>query len=258
MPKFAANLTTLFNEFDFLDRFAEARAHGFEAVELLFPYAWDAGEIAARLGDNQLHLVQFNLAPGDWDAGDRGLAVDPGRQLAFRDSVDLALEYAATLGVKQLHCMAGIAPPGMTQERARSQYVDSLRYATSKTAAHGIRVMVEPINKFDMPGYFLNDADQAATIIAEVGADNLYLQYDIYHMQRMGGQHADLLRRLMPLIRHMQLADVPGRHEPGSGVIDWAALFVLIDRLGYDGYIGCEYFPAAGTAEGLGWRRRFV
>lgn len=248
MPKFAANLTTLFNEVEFLERFAAARAQGFDAVELLFPYAISPHEIEERLEQHALTLVQFNLPPGDWTAGDRGLAVDPGRRAEFRDSVDLAIEYARQLGVGQLHCMAGIGDD-------HAAYIDNLVHAAAQCASHGIRLMIEPINPFDMPGYFLTHCDQAAEVIAEVAAPNLFLQYDIYHMERMGVDHASALQRLMPLIRHMQLADVPDRHEPGTGTIDWPTLFQHIDRLGYDGWIGCEYHP---TGAGFGWRKQFL
>ena len=254
MPLLAANLTTLFNELDFLDRFGAARAQGFAAVECLFPYAVSAQALLTQLRQHRLTLVQFNLPPGDWEAGDRGLAVDPMRQEAFRGSVAQALALARQLEVRQLHCMAGIGQG----DAAHACYVGNLRYACAELGRHGIRVMIEPINPFDMPGYFLQGSDQAAAIIAEVGADNLFLQYDIYHMERMGVDHRQALPGWMHLIRHMQLADVPGRHEPGTGTIDWKALFSLIDRLGYQGHIGCEYFPAEGTAQGLGWRDKFL
>jgi hydroxypyruvate isomerase len=258
MPRFAANLTTLFNDTDFLARFASARAAGFEGVEFLFPYTHPPAAVLAQLQRHRLELVQFNLPPGDWDAGDRGLAVDPARQDAFRASVAQALDYARAVGATQLHCMAGLVPRGLPLATAHNCYVANLRYAAGIFAAHGIRLMIEPINTFDMPGYFLHGSAQAAAIIAEVGAPNLYLQFDLYHMQRMEGGLADSITRLLPLIRHMQLADVPGRHEPGTGEIDWRALFAHIDGSGYGGWIGCEYFPKAGTEAGLGWREQLV
>ena len=254
MPKFAANLSLMFTELDFLDRFAAARANGFDAVEFLFPYAYPAADIRARLASSNLQLVLHNLPPGDWDAGDRGLACDPSRVDEFRDSVALALAYAIALDVRQLHCMAGLLPAGVAPELARATYVENLRFAAARLREHGRALLIEPINTFDMPGYFLTGSAQAAAIIAECKADNIFLQYDMYHMQRMEGDIAAGLRRHLPLIRHMQLADVPGRHEPGTGVIDYRALFALIDELGYDGWIGCEYRPLGETVAGLGWR----
>jgi hydroxypyruvate isomerase len=253
MPKFAANLTTLFNELEFPDRFEAARRHGFTGVEFLFPYAYPPDLIAERLRQYGLELVQFNLAPGDWHAGDRGLAVDPARRDAFRASVVQALDYALKVGARQLHCMAGIVPSGLAGALAHATYVDNLRHAAARFAAHGIRLMIEPINTFDMPGYFLTGSAQAAGIIAEVGAGNLFLQFDVYHMQRMEGRVGAAIERHFPIIRHIQIADVPGRHEPGSGTIDWKTLLALVDRLGYTGWIGCEYFPAGRTEDGLKW-----
>jgi hydroxypyruvate isomerase len=258
MPKFAANLTLMFNELPFLERFAAARGNGFEAVEFLFPYAWTAEEITEQLAANRLTLVLHNLPAGDWAAGERGLACDPTRIGEFQDSVAQALAYAVPLGVRQLHCLAGIPGPAADHALAHQTYIANLRYAAARLAAHGMTLLIEPINTFDMPGYFLTSSAQAAGVIAEVGASNLYLQYDIYHMQRMGEDLAGGIARHLPQIRHMQLADSPGRHEPGSGVIDYAALFRLIDQLGYEGWIGCEYLPQGDTAAGLAWRRALL
>ncbi|MES2019280.1 MAG: hydroxypyruvate isomerase [Pseudomonadota bacterium] len=254
MPKFAANLSLMFTELDFLDRFAAARAHGFEAVEFLFPYAWPATQIAERLARSDLQLVLHNLPAGDWAAGERGLACDPARIDEFQDGVALALDYAAVLGVRQLHCLAGITPPGVTPALAHATYVANLRYAAARLAERGLRLLIEPINTYDMPGYFLSGSAQAAAVIAECGAANLFLQYDIYHMQRMEGRLADTIRTHFPLIKHIQLADVPGRHEPGSGTIAFPPLFALLDVLAYDGWVGCEYHPQGDTVAGLGWR----
>ncbi|MYM38189.1 2-oxo-tetronate isomerase [Duganella qianjiadongensis] len=254
MPKFAANLTMLFNEVPFLDRFALAREAGFDGVEFLFPYAYEAQQLAERLRRHQLQLVLFNLPCGDWNAGDRGMACDPRRLDEFRSGVDTALEYALELGVSQLHCMAGKLPAGLALERARATYIDNLRYAADKLAPHNISLLIEPINHYDMPGYLLNTSAQAADIIAAAGCPNLFLQYDIYHMQRMEGELANTIRARLPLIRHMQIADTPGRHEPGTGEINYAFLFRHIDQLGYDGWLGCEYLPAGDTLAGLGWR----
>lgn len=254
MPKFAANLSLLFNELSFLDRFAAARSAGFDAVEFLFPYAFEAEQILGRLRRYGLDLALHNLPPGDWAAGDRGMACDPRRLLEFQDSVGLALEYALDLGVKQLHCMAGKLPPKVPAERAHATFVDNLRFAAGALAPHGIRLLIEPINDRDMPGYFLTHSSQAAAIIAEAQLDNLFLQYDVYHMQRMEGDLANTLRERLPIIRHIQIADVPGRHEPGSGEINYPFLFGLLDELGYDGWVGCEYIPRGDTVAGLGWR----
>jgi len=253
MPKFAANLSLLFNELDFLDRFASARGAGFDAVEFLFPYAFEPEQILGRLQRYRLELVLHNLPPGDWAAGERGLACDPRRTAEFQDGVGLAIDYARELGVRRLHCMAGKLPPKVPRERAHAAYVANLRYAAAQCRAHGIDLLIEPINTHDMPGYFLTGSAQAVEVIAQVGADNLYLQYDIYHMQRMEGEPTSTLRRHLPLIRHIQLADVPGRHQPGTGEIDYPFLFRLLDELGYDGWVGCEYVPRGDTLASFGW-----
>jgi len=258
MPKFAANLSMMFTEVSFLDRFAAARGNAFDAVEFLFPYAFETEQIAQRLARYGLKLVLHNLPPGDWAAGDRGMACDPRRVGEFQDSVELALDYADELGVQQLHCMAGILPPNVAPERGRETYTGNLKFAAAKLHEHGKWLLIEPINTFDMPGYFLTGSQQAAGIIADCGAENLFLQYDIYHMQRMEGGLAESIRTHFPLISHMQLADVPGRHEPGTGEIDYPALFKLLDELGYDGWIGCEYLPAGDTVAGLSWRKQLL
>ena len=253
MPKFAANLSMLFTEQPFLDRFAAARQAGFDAVEFLFPYAYDPDQLNERLHRHQLKLVLHNMPPGDWQAGDRGMACDPRRAEEFRDGVQQAIDFATELGVTKLHCMAGILPGGLAPERAHETLVGNLQYAAERCAAHGIGVLIEPINTYDIPGYFLNHSSQALDIIAACARPNLFLQYDIYHMQRMEGELANTIRACLPQIGHMQLADTPGRHEPGTGEINYRFLFQLLDQLGYDGWIGCEYNPLAGTAEGLGW-----
>ena len=258
MPKLAANISMLFTEVSFLDRFAAARGNGFDAVEFLFPYAFDSDQIAQRLARYKLSLALFNLPPGDWGAGERGMACDPRAVNAFRDSVELALEYAVELEVRQLHCLAGKLPPNVPRELAHATYVDNLRYACGRLREHGLNLLIEPLNHFDMPGYFLTGSAQAAGIIAETGADNLFLQYDVYHMQRMEGELANTIRKLLPLIRHVQIADNPGRHEPGSGEINFRYLLALLDELGYEGWVGCEYHPASDTIDGLGWRRELA
>jgi hydroxypyruvate isomerase len=254
MPKFAANLSMLFTEQPFLDRFALARQAGFEAVEFLFPYPYDAAQLAGLLQRHQLKLVLFNLPAGDWNAGERGMACDPRRVDEFRQGVASALAYATTLGVTQLHCMAGKLAPDVAPEVAYATYVDNLRYAARQLQPAGIHLLIEPINHYDMPGYLLKHSRQALQVIAEVDEPNLFLQYDIYHMQRMEGELCNTIAANLPLIRHLQVADTPGRHEPGTGEINYRHLFAFIDRSGYDGWIGCEYIPAGDTNAGLGWR----
>ncbi|MCG8597216.1 MAG: hydroxypyruvate isomerase [Kiloniellales bacterium] len=253
MPKFAANLSMMFNEVDFLDRFAAAAEAGFAGVEYLFPYAWDKVELAERLSEAGLTQALFNMPPGDWDAGERGLAILPERVEAFRAGVETAIDYAKALGCTRLHAMAGLAPAGADPAVLRRTYVDNLRYAAEKTAAAGIKLLIEAINTRDIPGFYLNTSRQALEIIEEVGSANLFFQYDIYHMQIMEGDLAPTLEANLGRIAHLQLADTPGRHEPGTGEINYPFLFAHLDRIGYSGWIGCEYKPATTTAEGLGW-----
>ncbi len=256
MPKFAANLTMLFNEVDFLDRFEAAARAGFKGVEYLFPYAWPAAELAERLDRHGLTQVLHNLPAGDWAAGERGIACHPDRVAEFQDGVGRAIEYASALGCKQVNCLAGIVPAGVAPERAHEILVGNLRFAAPRLAAAGIRLLVEPINTFDIPGFFVSRTAQAAALLDAVGSDNLYIQYDIYHAQRMEGELANTIARHLPRIAHIQLADNPGRHEPGSGEIHYGFLFDFIDRSGYTGWIGCEYKPATTTEAGLGWLAR--
>jgi len=258
MPRFAANLTMLFNEVPFLDRFERAAKAGFEAVEFLFPYAWSAQEIKQRLDSHGLQLVLHNLPPGDWDAGERGIACHPDRVAEFRSGVAKAIEYATVLGVPRLNCLAGKAPPGVSADVLRQTLVANLRHAAGEFKRAELSLLIEPINVFDMPGFYLNRTDQALSLLAEVGADNAFVQYDIYHAQRMEGELAATMERHLAQIGHMQLADNPGRHEPGTGEINYAFLFAHLDRIGYSGWIGCEYKPAAGTEAGLGWRQRLA
>ncbi len=255
MLKFDANLTLLFNELPFLDRFEAAAAAGFKGVEFLFPYAFDKDEIAERLDRHGLVQVLHNLPAGDWEGGERGIACHPDRVGEFQDGVGRAIEYATALGCRQLNCLAGIAPAGVDRGRLHETLVANLRFAAAALKTAGIRLLVEPINTFDMPGFYLERTAQAIALIDEVGSDNLFLQYDVYHMQRMEGELANTIARHLPRIAHMQIADTPGRHEPGSGEINYAWLLRFIDELGYPGWIGCEYRPAAGTREGLGWIR---
>jgi hydroxypyruvate isomerase len=258
MPKFAANLTMLFNEVPFLDRFERAAQAGFTAVEFLFPYAWPAAEIKSRLDAHGLILVLHNLPAGDWDAGERGIACHPDRVEEFRAGVGRAIEYAKVLGVPQLNCLAGKAPAGVAPEVLRQTFVDNLRYAAAALKGSNLKLLIEPINRFDIPGFYLNTTAQAVEILDEVGADNAYVQYDIYHAQRMEGELAATMQQQLARIAHIQIADNPGRNEPGTGEINYAFLFAHLDRIGYTGWIGCEYKPAAGTEAGLGWRQQLA
>ncbi len=258
MPKFAANLTMLFNEHDFLARFDAAAKAGFQAVEFLFPYAFPAAEIKARLQANGLQLVLHNLPAGNWEGGDRGVACDPARVAEFRSGVAQAVEYAAALGVPQLNCLAGKAPAGVAEAELRRTFVANLRFAAAELKKAGLKLLIEPINTFDIPGFYLSRSTQAIDILDEVGADNAYLQYDIYHAQRMEGELAATISKYLPRIAHIQLADNPGRNEPGSGEIHYPFLFRHLDRIGYAGWIGCEYKPAGSTEAGLGWRERLT
>ncbi len=258
MPKFAANLTMLFTEHAFLDRFEHAAKAGFEAVEFLFPYAFKAQDIKQRLDDNGLKLVLHNLPAGDWDAGERGIACHPDRVEEFRAGVARAIEVATTLGVPQLNCLAGKAPPGVDEALLRKTFVANLKYSAAELKKAGLKQLIEPINTYDIPGFYLNRTAQALAILDEVGADNAHVQYDIYHAQRMEGELAATMHKHLPRIGHIQLADNPGRNEPGTGEINYPFLFAFLDRIGYQGWIGCEYKPAATTEAGLGWRQRLA
>ena len=253
MPKFNANLTMLFNEVDFLERFDAAAKAGFKGVEYLFPYPYPKEQLAEQLAKNRLTQVLHNLPAGNWDGGERGIAVLPDRIDEFRDGVTKALEYAQVLGCTQLNCLAGIAPREFDGARLRATFVENLRFAAAILAGEGIKLLIEPINTRDIPGFYLNRTQAALDIIKAVGSSNLYLQYDIYHMQVMEGDLARSLQAHLPQIAHVQLADNPGRHEPGSGEINYPFLFAHLDRIGYGGWIGCEYKPATTTLEGLSW-----
>jgi hydroxypyruvate isomerase len=253
MPRFAANLTMLFNEVDFLDRFAAAAAAGFRAVEYLFPYGYDKDELAGKLAETGLSQVLHNLPAGDWAAGERGLACLPGRTGEFQDGVGRAIDYARALGCPRVNCLAGIVPAEADPEDLLRTFTENLRFAARELGKAGIVLLTEPINTRDIPGFYLNRSDQALAIIAEVGAANLKLQYDVYHMQVMEGDLAPTIERNLAMIGHMQIADTPGRHEPGTGEINYGFLFDFIDASGYDGWIGCEYKPRATTEAGLGW-----
>ncbi len=258
MPRFAANLTMLFTEHDFLDRFEQAAKAGFDAVEFLFPYAYAPEQIKQRLDAHGLQLVLHNLPAGNWDAGERGIACHPDRVDEFRAGVVEAIAYARTLGVAQLNCLAGKTPPGVSAERVHRTFIANLRHAAAALHEAGMKLLVEPINTFDIPGFHLSRTQQALAVLDEVGAANAFVQYDIYHAQRMEGELAATLHKHLGRIAHIQLADNPGRNEPGTGEINFGFLFAHLDRIGYDGWIGCEYKPAAGTQAGLGWRQRFA
>jgi hydroxypyruvate isomerase len=253
MPRFAANLSWLFTEVPFLDRFAAAARAGFEAVEFLFPYDHAADQIAGALRAHGLANVLFNLPPGDWPAGERGIAAIPGREAEFRDSVELALAYARALGTPRLHVMSGVVPPGADRSAYRATYVANLRAAALRAARDDRIVLIEPLNPRDAPGYLVSTQAQAHAIRAEVGAANVKVQMDFYHCQIVEGDLATRLRKYLPHVGHIQIAGVPDRGEPDAGEVNYPYLFRLLDELGYAGWIGCEYRPARGTAAGLAW-----
>ncbi|MCE1182788.1 MAG: hydroxypyruvate isomerase [Rhodocyclales bacterium] len=256
MPKFAANLSFLFTEVPFSERFACAAAAGFAGVEYLFPYDWPAKQVARWLAAAGVKQVLFNLSPGDWLAGERGLTCLPGRQDEFAASVEQALIYAQTLDCQRVHCMAGLRPAGVDEAELEAIYVANLRYAADRLAKAGVTVMIEPINsRIDMPGYWLDDVQKGFRLLQAVDRKNVKLQLDLYHAQIIQGDLARTIEANLPHIGHIQIADNPGRHEPGSGEIHYPYLFDLLDRLGYTGWVGCEYKPLTTTEAGLGWLR---
>lgn len=266
MPRFAANLTLLYPELDFLDRFEAAARDGFGAVEFLFPYAHEPAELASRLKANGLQQVLFNAPPGDWDAGERGMACLPERRDEFIDSVERALDYAAALDCPRVHVMAGLMPAGIALDALERIYIENLRHAAQRAAAVGRTILIEPLNARDTPGYLLNRQEQAHRIVEAAGVAGLQVQMDLYHCQIAEGDVATKLRRYLPTGRvgHLQIAGVPQRHEPDLGELHHAYLFEVIDELAaaghWDGWIGCEYRPARGavaqgTSAGLGWMR---
>ena len=258
MPKFAANLSMLFTEVGFLDRFESARKYGFEAVEYLSPYEHDAKAIEQRLRDNGLQQVLFNMPAGDRPRGDRGIACQPDRQNEFREAVPVALAYAQTLGSTYINCLAGIAPPSVPRAALHDTYVENLHHVCAEAAKAGIKVVIEPLNPDDFPGFFLTRTDQAAAIVAEVGAANLGIEYDVYHAQMSEGNLVATVRRHLPQIWHMQVADVPTRQEPGTGEIRFEYLFSELDRMGYAGWIGCDYHPSSEAYDHLAWVRPYL
>lgn len=255
MPVFSANLSMLFTEHAFLDRFDAAAKAGFTGVEYIAPYDFGVDEIADRLKRNRLEQVLFNLPPGDWGKGERGIGVLPDRVDEFRAGVDKAITYAQALGCKRINCLAGIAPAGVDRATLETVFVENLKFAAPKLKAAGIKLLIEPINTIDIPGFFLNTTKQALEIIEKVGSDNLFVQYDIYHMQIMEGDLARTIETNLSRIAHIQLADNPGRHEPGTGEINYPFLYDQLDRIGYTGWVGAEYKPKSGTEAGLGWFR---
>ncbi|WP_153448358.1 hydroxypyruvate isomerase [Vibrio algicola] len=253
MPKFAANLSMLFTEVDFLQRFGQAADAGFQGVEYLFPYDFEATTIKEVLDANKLTQVLFNLPAGDWLGGDRGIAVDPARVEEFQRGVTKAIQYAKVLQCDQVNCLAGIVPDGVSAEQAEHTFVSNLQFAAGALKENGISLIIEAINTRDIPGFFLTNTKQALDIIAKVGSDNLNFQYDIYHMQIMEGDLAPTLSEHIGQIQHVQLADNPGRNEPGTGEINYPFLFKHLDSIGYQGWVGCEYKPKTTTHEGLTW-----
>jgi hydroxypyruvate isomerase len=256
MPKFAANLSTMFTEHPFIERFGAAREAGFSAVECQFPYEAEAAEIRSRLDEHGLELVLFNTPPGDFAAGERGLAGLPGRQADFESAVARMLDYADVLGTRLLHVMAGVLPNDQRPEACFEVYRENLVKACSAARSAGRVCLIEPINTRDIPSYLLNTPDEAAALIGELGEDNLKLQFDFYHCQTMRGDLCDQFVRHEPLIPHVQIANLPGRHEPDRGEIAYDFIFDMLDRRGFTGWVGCEYVPEGETVDGLGWAVR--
>ena len=253
MPRFAANLSLMFNEVPFLERFARARASGFDGVEFLFPYEHPASEIAAALKAENLTQALFNMPPGDWANGERGIAALPGREAEFRDSLELTLEYARALNCDRVHCMAGVIPAQVDRVQAEELYIENLTLAAQRLAQEGRTLLIEPLNPRDAPGYLLSRQDHARDIVQRLGLANLKVQFDMYHCQIV---HGDLIRwteAMMPVTGHVQIADVPERHEPGTGEINYANVLARLDSFGYQGWVGCEYRPRGNTEDGLVW-----
>jgi len=253
MIRLSANISTMFPEYSFLERFEPAAASGFKGVEFWFPYQWEIAEITEKLTQHSLEVALHNMPPGDWDAGDRGTACITGREDEFRASVELAIKYATALGCRNLHCPVGIAPPDLPAEVTRRTLVENLRFAAEAMAQNGIRLLIEALNANNFPGYYLSNTQQSVDLIKEVGSDNLRVLYDAFHMQSMEGDLTTSIRANLPYIGHIQIADNPGRHEPGTGDIDFENLLRIIDEAGYDGWIGCEYVPVGDTRDGLKW-----
>ena len=256
MPNFAANLSWLFTELDFLDRFKAAKKAGFNAVECLSPYEHHRDDIAEKLKEHDLQQVLFNMALGNWDKGERGIAILPERREDFKESLAMAMAYADALGCKKIHCMAGIIPDECDLFELEATYVSNLRYAAEEAAMAGITLLIEPINSVDVPGYYLNYIEQASSVIEKVKADNLAIQFDAYHVQKTQGDIANTFKTYQHQIGHIQIADNPGRNEPGTGEINFDFLFQYFDALGYNGHISAEYKPKTTTDAGLDWFKK--
>lgn len=258
MPKFAANLTMMFNEVPYPQRFAAAAKAGFAAVEFLFPYDYPPAEVARWLQEAGLKNALFNMPPGDWAAGERGVASLPGREEEFRAGVARAIEYARALGTPSIHAMAGLLPSGADRKRHREVFVANLRHAAKALAGEGLTLLIEPINSRDIPGYFLNTQAEAHAIREEIDQPNLKVQMDFYHAQIVEGDLSVTLRKHIAHVGHVQIASVPDRHEPDEGEIDYRHIFRLLDELGYPGWVGCEYRPRGRTEDGLGWLKELA
>jgi hydroxypyruvate isomerase len=258
MPRFNANLTMMFNEVDFAHRFAAAAAAGFKGVEFLFPYAHPRDQVSEWVAKSKLQVVLFNMPAGDWNAGDRGLACDPARVNEFQDGVEKAMDYALALDCRQIHCMAGLRPRGVNDEMMRETYLANLRFAGRQLASHDLGLLIEAINPRDMPGFYLNTSRQAFELMHHAAVPNLSFLYDCYHMQIVEGDLAPTIAKNLSRIGHLQIADTPGRHEPGTGEINYRFLFDHIDKVGYGGWIGCEYRPTTTTEAGLGWLEPYL
>lgn len=258
MPRLAANLSWLYTEHPFPERFGAAAADGFCGVECLFPYAWPAQDVARWLDEAGLEPVLFNMPPGDWDSGERGLAALPGREADFAAALEQARRYADLTGVPRLHAMAGIVPPDVDPAAVRDTYIANLSHAAQILAQDGRTLLIEPINSRDMPGYHLSALDHALDICAAVGSSNLLVQADLYHLQIMGGDLSYRISGALPMIGHVQIAGVPDRNEPDGGELRHEALFAMLDAAGYDGWVGCEYSPRAGTRQGIGWAKPWL
>jgi hydroxypyruvate isomerase len=257
MPNFAANLSMMYQEVPFLDRFEAAAKSGFRGVEFLFPYDFPAAEIAARLKRHGLTQALFNMPPGDWAKGERGMASLPGRETEFRAGVEKAIAYAQELSCKTVHAMAGLLPAGRSKAEGEATYVANLQYAADALAKHGLTLVIEPINTRDIPGYYLNTTTEGIAILDKVARPNARLQLDLYHCQIMEGDLAVRTRALFPHVSHVQIAGTPGRHEPDIGEVNYPFLYDLLDELGYAGWVGCEYRPKGETAAGLGWAGKY-
>ena len=253
MPRFSASLLTMFTELDFLDRFEAVAQSGFKGVEMLHPYPYDKGQLAETVNSNELSVVGFCLPGGDFDAGEVGIACLHDRVDEFQEAVGLGIEYAKVLGCQQVVCLSGLVPEGADADLLRETFVSNLRFASAELGKAGVRLMIEPVSTRQRPTIYLQTSAQALSVIEEVRSDNLYIEYDVYHMQVMEGDLAITVQDNLGLISHIQIADSPGRHEPGTGEINYTFLLDFLDRIGYDRWVGCEYVPAAGTVEGLGW-----